>query len=110
MIEKTFSIQLDEQSNYHEKYRQYFESKYAMHHALAPKIIYRMTTNEHGSFPSDNYIDEFLINEKLLGFVYFRRNEYNLADVYMVDLDTKIPHDWYRMDKLFPIEIYTEYS
>ena len=44
---------------------QYFENKYAMRHALAPKIIYRMTTNEHGSFPSDNYIDEYLINEKI---------------------------------------------
>ena len=65
MIEKTFSIQLDEQSNYHEKYRQYFIKKYDMIHSLAPKIIYRMTTNEHGTFPSDNYIDEYLINENL---------------------------------------------
>jgi len=110
MIEKTFSIQLDEQSNYHEKYRQYFINKYNMIHSLAPKIIYRMTTNEHGTFPSDNYIDEYLINEKLLGFVYFRRNEYNLCDVFMIDLDTNISNDWYRMDKLFPIEIYTEYN
>ena len=110
MIEKTYTIQLHEQQEYHEKYKQYFESKYAMRHALAPKIIYRMTTNERGSFPSDNYIDEYLINEKLLGFVYFRRDEHNLEDVFMVDLETEIPNDWYRMDKWFPIEIYTDYN
>ena len=28
----------------------------------------------------------------------------------MIDLDTNISNDWYRMDKLFPIEIYTEYN
>lgn len=108
MIEKTYTIQLEEQSEYHQKYKDYFMSKYAMQHSLAPKIIYRMTTNERGSFPSDNYIDEFLINEKLLGFVYFRRNEYNLCDVFMIDLEIEIPDKWYRMDKIFPIEVYSE--
>lgn len=110
MINKHYSIQLHEQSKYHQRYKDYFVSKYKMNHSLAPKIIYRMTTNEHGSFPSDNYIDEFLINEKLLALVYFRRNEYNLCDVFVVDLDTYIPEDWYNMDKFFPIEISTEYT
>lgn len=110
MIEKTYTIQLEEQSDYHEKYKDYFINKYKMRHSLAPKIIYRMTTNERGSFPSDNYIDEYLINEKLLGFVYFRRNEYNLCDVFMIDLEIKIPDKWYKMDNTYGIEVYTEYK
>ena len=109
MVEKTYTIQLEEQSDYHEKYKNYFIDKYKMRCSLAPKIIYRMITNESGSFPSDNYIDEYLINEKLLGFVYFRRDEHNLCDVYMVDLETKIPDKWYNMNKIYPIEIYTTY-
>ena len=56
MIEKTYTIQLEEQSEYHQKYKDYFINKYKMEHSLGPKIIYRMTTNERGSFPSDNYI------------------------------------------------------
>ena len=99
MIEKIYSIQLEEQSEYHLKVRDYFLNKYKMVHSLAPKIIYRNTTNEHGSFPSDNYIDEYLINEKLLGFAYFRRNEYNLCDVFMIDLNTEIPNKWYNNTK-----------
>lgn len=110
MIEKNYTIQLEEQSDYHDKYKEYFIDKYKMRHSLGPKIIYRMTTNERGSFPSDNYIDEFLINEKLLGFVYFRRDEYNLCDVFMVDLEIEIPDKWYKMDKIYPIEIYTKYK
>ena len=77
---------------------------------MCPKMLIRNTTNEAGVLPSDNYIYEFLINERLLGFVYFRRNEYNLCDVFMVDLDTEIPNKWYKMDKFYPIEIYTEYK
>ena len=103
MIEKTYTIQLHEQSDYHEKYRNYFIDKYKMRHSLAPKIIYRMTTNERGSFPSDNYIDEYLINEKLLGFVYFRRDEHNLCDVFMIDLEIEIPDKWYKMENTYGI-------
>ena len=109
MIEKTYTIQLHEQSDYHEKYKEYFVDKYKMRHALAPKIIYRMTTNERGTFPSDNYIDEYLINEKLLGFVYFRRDEHNLCDVYMIDLEIEIPEEWYKIKNTYGIEIYTTY-
>ena len=64
-----------------------------------------MTTNERGLFPSDNYIDEYLINEKLLGFVYFRRDEYNLCDVFMVDLEIKIPDKY---TNLLEEEVYSE--
>ena len=110
MIEKTYTIQLEEQSEYHQKYKDYFINKYKMEHSLAPKIIHRMATNERGSFPSDNYIDEYLINEKLLGFVYFRRDEYNLCDVFMVDLEIKIPDKWYKMENTYGIEVYTEYK
>lgn len=110
MIEQIKNIQLDEQSIYRKKYNEYFVNKYKMVHSLAPKIIYRNTTNEHGSFPSDNYIDEFLINEKLLGFVYFRKNEYNLCDVILIDLETQIPDEWYKMENTYGIEIYTIYN
>ena len=57
-----------------------------------------------------NYIDEFLINEKLLGFVYFRRNEYNLEDVFLIDLETEIPDKWYKMENTYGIEVYTTYT
>lgn len=110
MIKKIYSIQLEEQSEYHLKIRDYFINKYGMVHSLAPKIIYRNTTNEHGSFSSDNYIDEYLINEKLLGFAYFRRNEYNLCDVFIIDLDISVPEDWYKENKVFEIEVYTDYN
>ena len=107
MIQRHKSIQLEEQNAYHEKYRKYFIEKYDMMRSLGPKIIYRMTTNERGSFPSDNYIDEYLINEQLLGIVYFRRNEYNLCEVIMIDLETDIPNEWYN-DKIHEIEVNNE--
>ena len=107
MIQRHKSIQLVEQNEYHKKYRKYFIEKYDMTHSLGPKIIYRMTTNEHSSFPSDNYMDEYLINEHLLGIVYFRRNEYNLCEVIMIDLETDIPNEWYN-DKIHEIEVNNE--
>lgn len=110
MIHKvTYNIQLHEQKEYHEKYKEYFIDKYKMRHSLAPKIIYRNTTNVSGVFPSDNYFDEYLINEKLLGMVYFRRNECNLCDVYLIDFEVNIPSKWYKMENMYSIEVCNTY-
>ena len=113
MVEHTRVICLEEQQEYYQKYFDYFLKKYRMDQVMVPKILNRNiqdnitgsklqtynTTNEAGVFPSDNYLTEFLINERLLGFVYFRRNSFNNCEVVMVDLEIEIPEDWYKKSK-----------
>ena len=70
-----------------------------MKEVMDPKLLIRNTTNEAGVLPSDNYIYEFLICERLLGFVYFRRNSFNNCEVVMVDLNIRIPRKYYRRHK-----------
>lgn len=113
MVEHTRVICLEEQQEYYQKYFDYFLKKYRMDQVIDPKVLNRdmqdnitgsklqiyNTTNEAGVFPSDNYLTEFLINERLLGFVYFRRNSFNNCEVVMVDLEIEIPEDWYKKRK-----------
>ena len=96
IIRHTRVICLEEIQDYYNKYLEYFTNKYRMRDVMGPKMIIRNTTNEAGVLPSDNYICEFLINERLLGFVYFRRNSFNNCEVVMVDLNIQIPKKYYK--------------
>lgn len=99
IIKHTRVICIEEIQDYFNEYLEYFRNKYRMTEVMDPKMLIRNTTNEAGVFPSDNYIYEFLISERLLGFVYFRRNSFNNVEVIMVDLNIKIPSKYYRKSK-----------
>lgn len=99
IIKHTLVICIEEIQDYFNEYLEYFRNKYRMTEVMDPKMLIRNTTNEAGVFPSDNYIYEFLISERLLGFVYFRRNSFNNVEVIMVDLNIKIPSKYYRKSK-----------
>lgn len=99
IIRHTRVICLEEIKDYYNKYLEYFTNKYRMRDVMGPKMLIRNTTNESGTLPSDNYIYEFLINERLLGFVYFRRNSFNNCEVIMVDLNIRIPKKYYKKSK-----------
>ena len=99
IIKHTRVICIEEIQDYFNEYLEYFRNKYRMTEVMDPKMLIRNTTNEAGVFPSDNYIYEFLISERLLGFVYFRRNSFNNVEVSMVDLNIKIPSKYYRKSK-----------
>lgn len=96
MVYHEKSIQLEEIPEYVQKWERYFLEKYKMKDSIAPKILTRNTTNEHDTFPSDNYIYEYLINEKLLGFIYCRRNEFNNCEFIVTDLEREIPITCYK--------------
>lgn len=101
IIRHTRVICLEEIKDYYNKYLEYFTNKYRMRDVMGPKMLIRNTTNEAGVLPSDNYIYEFLINERLLGFVYFRRNSFNNCEVVMVDLNIRIPKKYYKKSKKY---------
>lgn len=110
MIYHNTSIQLEDVGDYVNKWQDHFIEKYRMKSCMGPQILKRdaaedrvfgpsihvkNTTNEGGTYPSDNYIYEYFINDYFLGFIYCRRNSFNNCEFIVVDLEQKIPEKYY---------------
>lgn len=91
MIKIFKSIQLEEVPDYVNEWEEYFIDKYNMRYCIDPKKIIRNTSNLSGTFPSDNYIYEYEVNDILIGMLYVRRTPWNLVEFIIIDLEKEIP-------------------